>query len=69
MGDQKLLPWRCATASYDMDTTLGDLTELSTGFDLGMLLLGKARARRITLRRRISPEALFFAPLLGISVE
>ena len=45
-GDQRLFPWGCASASSDMRDTLAEQLQLSTGFDLSMLLLGHTRAGR-----------------------
>jgi hypothetical protein len=75
-GDQRLLPWACASSHTDMRQIYAEQTELGTGFDLSTLLLGKSRKTRqrcpdierhsgMALRSRL----LLFAPLLGIFLE
>jgi hypothetical protein len=42
---QRLLPWSCASASPEMGEVAADLLRMSTGVDLGTLILGQARQR------------------------
>jgi len=74
-GDQRLLPWHCASPSITMESIVADRWRLSTGFDLGTLLLGQARERRqtatttVTSNMRALVELMLAAPLLGVFLE